>query len=359
MTAQFELKAYHERTRSGPGRGTQLSKTEVLDVRVAEPKVTVIIPNWNGMDHIQGCLESLLKIDYHNVDVIVVDNNSEDGSPKAIAESFPKVQIMRNSENLGFAEGCNVGIRQAMKSGSAYVWLLNNDTLVDRQSLTFLVRAAEKDNSIGMTGSKIYEYDYPNIIRCAGMTINWFRGETDLIGWHQLDEGQFNNYSDVEGLEGCSLLISRRVCEEVGLMDKDYFVYGEEIDWCVRARLRGFRCTFVPESIVFHKGGASSGEAYRPTLSYYSTRNMLRTISKSFSFPMREIYLFTAIVCKLWKRRKDIVKASLVKVCGSKAYEFDVSTFLGVMDFMLNRKGVKDRSAIMSFQHRKKGVPRS
>jgi GT2 family glycosyltransferase len=328
-------------------------------MRIGEPKVTVIIPNWNGMDHIRGCLESLLKIDYHNFDVIVVDNNSEDGSPKAIAESFPKVQIMRNSENLGFAEGCNVGIRQAMKSTSAYLWLLNNDTLVDSQSLTFLVRAAENDNSIGMTGSKIYDYDDPSIICSAGMTISWFRGESVPIGWHQRDKGQFNNYSDVGGLEGCSLLIKRRVCEEVGLMDKDYFLYGEEIDWCVRARRRGFRCTFVPESIVFHKGGASSGEGYRPILSYYSTRNMLRTISKSFSFPMREIYLFSAIVYKLWMRRKDIVKAFLVRVCGSTAYEFDLSTLLGVMDFMLNRKGVKDRSAIMSFQNRKNGVPRS
>lgn len=326
---------------------------------VAEPKVTVIIPNWNGMDHIQGCLEALLKSDYHNFDVIVVDNNSEDGSPKAIAETFPKVQIMRNSENVGFAEGCNVGIRQAMKSGSAYVWLLNNDTLVDPRSLTFLVRAAEKDNSIGMTGSKIYDYDDPNIIRCAGMTINWFRGQIDLIGWHQRDTGQFNNYSDVDGLEGCSLLIRRRVCEEVGLMDKEYFLYCEEIDWCLRARQRGFRCTFVPESIVFHKGGASSGEAYRPILSYYGTRNMLRTISKSFPFPKREIYLFTAIVCKVWMQRKDIVKAFLVRVGGNKAYEFDASTLLGVMDFMLNRKGLKDRSAIMSFQNRNKGVPRS
>lgn len=355
----MQINLSQERTPSVPVRGTQLSKTVIPDMRVAEPKVTIIILNWNGMDHTLRCLESLLRIDYYNCDVIVVDNNSEDGSPKAIADSFPTVQIMRNSQNVGFAEGCNVGIRQAMKSGSAYVWLLNNDTLVDPQSLTFLVRAAEKDNSIGMTGSKIYDYDDPNVIRCAGMTINWFRGEAHFIGWHQRDNGQFNNYSDVEGLEGCSLLIRRRVCEDVGLMDKDYFLYGEEIDWCVRARQRGFRCTFVPESIVFHKGGASSGEAYRPILSYYSTRNMLRTISKSFSFPMREIYLFTAIVCKVWRLRKDIVKASLVRVCGSKAYEFDASTLLGVMDFMLNRKGVKDRIAIMSFQSRKNGAPRS
>jgi GT2 family glycosyltransferase len=323
-------------------------------MNVAEPKVTVIIPNWNGVDRILKCLDSLLNVDYSNFDVLVVDNDSKDGSPDVIAESFPNVHIMRNLENLGFAEGCNVGIRQAMKDGSAYVWLLNNDMLVDSQSLRSLVRAAERDDSIGMTGSKIYNHDDPDIVCCAGMTIDWFRGETYPIGWNQRDEGQFDSCYDVEGLEGCSLLIKRRVCEEVGLMDKDYFLYAEEIDWCVRTRRKGFRCTFVPDSIVFHKGGASSGEEFRPIFSYYCTRNMLRTISKSFSFPMREFYLFTAIMCKLWKIRREIVKASLVIIFGSKAYEFDASTLLGVADFMLNRKGAKSRSAIMSFQNRRK-----
>ena len=326
-------------------------------MQIVEPKVTVVIPNWNGMDHIRECLESLLQVDYPNYDVIVVDNNSEDGSPAAIAEEFPNVQILRNSDNLGFAEGCNVGIRQAMKSGSAYVWLLNNDTLVDRLSLTVLVQTAERDNSIGMTGSKICYYDNPTVISGVGMKIDWIRGETYPVGWHEPDMGQYDNHRDVDGLEGSSLLIKRRVCEEVGLMDKDYFLYAEEIDWCVHARQRGFRCVVVPESIVFHKGGASSGENYRPVFSYYNTRNMLRTISKRFSFPRREIYLFTAILSKLWKIRRHIVKASIVKICRSKAYEFDVSTLLGIMDFMLNRMGMKSRSAIMSFQNFKECAP--
>jgi GT2 family glycosyltransferase len=266
---------------------------------------------------------------------------------------------MHNADNLGFAEGCNVGIRQAMRSGSAYVWLLNNDTLVDGQSLAVLVRAAETDNKIGMTGSKICCYDDPTVISGVGMKINWIRGETYPIGWHERDTGQFNNHCDVDGLEGCSLLIKKRVCEEVGLMDKEYFLYAEEIDWCVRARQKGFRCVVVPESIVFHKVGASSGGNYRPIFSYYNTRNMLRTISKRFSFPKREIYLFTAIVSKIWKIRRHIVKASIVKVCGSKAYEFDVSTLLGIVDFMRNRMGVKSRGEILSFQNFKGCVPRN
>lgn len=326
-------------------------------MQIVEPKVTVVIPNWNGMEHILECLESLHKVDYSNYDVIVVDNNSADGSPAVIGRGYSNVQIIRNSQNLGFAEGCNIGIRQAMKSRSAYIWLLNNDTVIDRQSLKVLVSAAENDHNIGMTGSKICYYDDPTVISGVGMTIDWIRGETYPIGWHERDTGQFNNHRDVDGLEGCSLLISRKVVEEVGLMDKDYFLYAEEIDWCVRARQKGFRCVVVPESIVFHKGGASSGETYRPIFSYYNTRNMLRTISKRFSFPKRELYLGTAIVSKLWKIRRHIVKASIVKFSGSKAYEFDASALLGIMDFMLNRMGVKSRSAIMSFQNFIQPVP--
>ena len=326
-------------------------------MKSTEPKVTVIIPNWNGIDHIFECLESLLKVEYPNLDVIVVDNNSEDGSPEAIAERFPDVQIIRNLRNLGFAEGCNVGIRRALKNGAAYVWLLNNDAFADKQSLLSLVRTAEREDAIGMTGSKICYYDDPALIWGVGMEISWIRGEADAIGWHQRDTGQFESCRDVDALVGCSLLIKRRVCEEVGLMDKDYFLYAEEVEWCVRARQCGFRCVVVPESIVFHKVGASSGESYRPIASYYNTRNMLRTIRKSFSFPRREIYLFTAIVFAIWKSRKHIVKACIVKCFGNRTYQFDASALLGVMDFMLDRRGAKSRTAIMSFQNYKGLVP--
>lgn len=322
-----------------------------------EPKVTVIIPNWNGMDHIVECLKALLKADYSNFNVIVVDNNSEDNSPEAIAEAFPQVEIIRNTENLGFAEGCNIGMRRALEGGSAYVWLLNNDAFVEKDTLQSLVRIAEQENRIGMVGSKVCYYDAPDTIWGVGMKISWIRGETYPIGWRQQDVGQFRNWRDVEGLAGCSLLVSRRVCEEVGLMDKDYFLYAEEIEWCVRARQKGFRCIVVPESVVLHKEGASSGENYRPIFSYYDTRNMLQTIRKRFSFPQREFYLFTAISFKLWKSKRDIVKACIVKLGRSKVYKFDASTILGVIDFVLNRTGVKSRSAIMSFQNYKEVAP--
>lgn len=322
-------------------------------MKAADPKVAVIIPNWNGLGDIFECLDSLRGVEYSNYCVIVVDNNSEDGSPDAVAVRFPDVQIIRNSQNLGFAEGCNVGIRQAMKQGADYVWLLNSDAIVDVKSLRALVGAADEESSVGMTGSKVYHYDDRAMLWGVGMRISWVRGETYPIGWHQRDTPELDRRCDVEALSGCSLLVKRRVCEEVGLLDKDYFLYAEEIDWCVRSRQHGFRCVVVPESVVFHKEGASSGQSFRPVFSYYNTRNMLRTISKTFSFPKREFYLATAIAFKLWTSRRDIAKACIVKLCRAGSYQFDAATLLGILDFMRNRKGMKSRDAIMSFQNRR------
>ena len=316
-----------------------------------EPKVSIVIPNWNGIEHIFECLASVFKLDYTNFEVILVDNRSSDGSPEAVAQQFPTVKVIRNSENLGFAEGCNVGIEQAIRNEADYIWLLNNDAFADPRSLGALVRAAEKDETIGMTGSKVFFYDDPKVLWGVGMRINWIRGETYPIGWRETDQGQFNECRDVEGLSGCSLLVKRVVCSSVGLLDKDYFLYAEEIDWCVRARKNGFRCVVVPESIVIHKEGASSGEDFRPLFGYYNTRNMLFTISKNHSFPKRELLLSSAIAFKLWKSRRNLIKGLIVKLSGSQRYRFDASALLGVIDFLIKKRGVKSRSAIMSFQN--------
>ena len=320
-------------------------------MRDTKPKVAVVIPNWNGIEHIFECLESVMKLEYPNFDIIVVDNHSQDGSPEAVATRYPNVQIIRNSQNLGFAEGCNVGIEQAMSKDFDYVWLLNNDVLVDPGALGELVRAAEDDESIGMTGSKIFFYDDPKVLWGVGMKISWIRGETYPLGWREVDHGQLDHIREVDGLSGCSLLVKRDVCRTVALMDKRYFLYAEEIDWCVRARNEGFRCVVVPESIVFHKEGASSGDGFHPIFSYYNTRNMLLTIGKNFSFPKREFYLCTAITYKLWKSKRNLAKAIIVKLSGSKRFSFDVSTLLGVIDFLTKKTGMKTRSAIMSFQN--------
>lgn len=306
---------------------------------VTERKVFIIIPNWNGAKNILMCLESVYKINYNNYKVVVVDNNSSDGSPEYIKQKYLKTHIIINNTNLGFAGGCNIGIKYALKHGAEYVWLLNNDTIVEKNSLESLVKAAENQANIGMTGSKIYYYDKKEIIWCAGMKIKWKKGETSAIGWGEKDIGQHEMIREVEALNGCSMLIKKTVCEKVGLMDEEYFIYAEEIDWCVRAKKHGFRCIYVPDSIIYHKVSASSGLEYRVIFQYYNTRNMLQTIRKNLCFPKRDIYILMAIMLKCWNMKKEVIKVILVKIMNMNKLSYNIGSLLGIIDFIMKRGG--------------------
>lgn len=259
------------------------------------PAVSVIILNWNRLRDTCECLESVFKIHYSNYSVVVVDNGSDDDSATGIKNAFERVHVIRNKENLGYAEGNNVGIRHALAIGADYIWLLNNDTVVDRDALTAMVVLAERDRGIGILGSKIYYFDQPEILWFAGATIDWKRAVSAHVGRLEKDTGQYEVEKEVDRVTGCSMLIRREVLEEVGLFDEKFFLYAEEVDLCVRARKKGFRNFYVPKSIVYHKISVSTGENSVPVYAYYNTRNFLYLIRKNVPFPMREYYLLRSI----------------------------------------------------------------
>ena len=309
------------------------------------PSVFIVLVNWNGLADTLECLESLQSLEYENFSIVLVDNASADNSVEAIRGKYPSVRILANPENLGFTGGNNVGIRHALENGAAYVWLLNNDTVVDRHALSRLVEAAEGDRGIGILGSKIYYSSEPNVISFAGATIDWARGTSSHIGRGEVDTGQFDNLSEVERVSGCSMLVKRAVCETVGLFDEAFFLFVEDVDWCVRARRSGFRCVFVPSSVVWHKEGSSIRKAEQSSLfSYYNTRNFLLLIKKNFSFPKREKLLFHLICDKMRHRKRTAVKSLFSGVHppnGVNRSEYAV--VCGVRDFLMNRLGKSDR----------------
>ena len=221
------------------------------------PKVSIIILNWNGLEDTVECLESLKDIDYPNYEIIVVDNGSTDGSCDFLKANFPYVRLIENNENLGFAEGNNCGIRQA--SGK-YVLLLNNDVVVDRYFLKELVNVAESDPAIGAVGAVAYYYDDPQRIWQAAGMISWNRGRIRIVGRNEVDEGQFNEVTEVDYVPGCSMLVRRELFERVGYLDPKYFVYYDETDWCIRAQRAGYRVLYAPRAKVWHKVSASSKE---------------------------------------------------------------------------------------------------
>ena len=240
---------------------------------MGQPSVSVILVNWNGRNDTLECLHSLAKVSYAPMHIIMVDNASADDSVDAVKREFPSVEVITNKTNLRFAGGNNIGIKHALERGSDYILLLNNDTTVDAEFLTKLVKAADADPGIGMVGAKIYYYDDPKRIWFAGGRIEWWKGWISHIGLREEDRGQYDTARAVDYITGCCLLVKRPVIEKIGNLDEQFFMYGEDVDWCLRVCKAGFRLVYEPKAKIWHKLSVSAGGH----LSWYKNWNKLKS----------------------------------------------------------------------------------
>jgi GT2 family glycosyltransferase len=247
---------------------------------MTSPLTYIVVLTWNGWDDTDQCLRSLAPYVSDETRVLVVDNGSGDGTPGRVRRMFPGIEVIENGRNLGFPGGNNVGIRHALDRGADYVILLNNDTVVDREFARELLAVAERDPGVGMATSKIYYHDRPDVLWFAGGELSTWTGRCTHAGYGQPDRGQFEGVEDIGRPCGCSLLVTRRFLEDVGLMDEDLFLYGEEIDWVFRARRHGYRCVLAPRSKVWHKVSAATGGPSSGNYCYYAVRNMLLILGR-------------------------------------------------------------------------------
>ena len=311
----------------------------MTDIKPA-PKVYIIILNWNRLNDTIECIESINKLRYENYEIIVVDNGSKEISPDIIKDKYRDIILIKNKENLGFAEGNNVGIRFALSKDADYIWLLNNDTVVDQNALTSMVETGENVPECGILGSKIYYYDKPGIIWFAGATISWTEAVSNHIGQNQIDHAEYNSIREVERVTGCSMLVKRDVCEKIGLMDENLFLYAEELDWCVRAKKAGYKILYIPDSKIYHKISSSTGESFGVIFNYFNTRNFLYVIRKNMFFPKREYYLINALFHRIFECRgtlKEMMKPKFWR--DSNDMNVDLFKLRGVFDFIAGRMG--------------------
>ena len=227
-----------------------------------EPHVTIVIVNWNRVVDTLECLDSLARMTYPSFSIVVVDNGSNDGSMDAIerwsSRKIP-VELIRNDINLGFARGSNQGMLHALTANTDYVFLLNNDTVVEPDVLELLVETAEQYDDIGMVGPKIYQYGKENILDSAGTrTIRWL-AQGFLLGHGKADHGQYDNPGELPYVTGTALLVKCTVLEKVGLMDEDYFCYFEDFDWGLKTRKAGYRLLLEPRAVIHHRGSRTAG----------------------------------------------------------------------------------------------------
>ena len=290
------------------------------------PKVTIILLNYNGWKDAIECLESVYKITYPNWEVILVDNGSEDGSVSKIkewaagkipvkskffdydAERKPieyieelfydeeearvkvlkkekewdtllphqKLSILRIEKNRGFTGGNNIGIEYILKERKTdYILLLSNDTVVDPEFLGELVKVVEGDEKVGIVGPTVYYYDNnnQNRIQSAGVKLYWNKGIGNILRSNEIDNGQFNEIIEVDYVAGCALLAKSELFEKIGYLNTDYFAYWEETEWCVRAHKAGYKVLYVPKAKIWHKRSSTTKKT-SGFYEYHMARNM-------------------------------------------------------------------------------------
>lgn len=243
-----------------------------------KPLVYIIILTWNGKQDTLECLESLRKINYQNYKILIVDNASTDGTEKIVKSKFPNIDYIYNPENLRYAGGNNIGIDYAIKQNADYILLLNNDTIVEPNFLEHLIITAESEPSIGIVGPKIFYYDRPDLIWYAGGRIEWWKGWIYHEGIRKNDMEYFNYKKETDFVTGCCLLIKKEVIKKIGKLDKTYFIYGEDVDFCIRAKKANFKVIFEPQAKIWHKISVSTGGH----LSWFKNWNKLKSQLKIF-----------------------------------------------------------------------------
>ncbi len=240
--------------------------------------VSIIIPNWNGRRYLEKCFSSLKKLNYLNYEIILVDNASKDDSVEFTRKNYPQVKIIQNKKNLGFAEANNIGYQN---SKGEYILFLNNDTEVKPDFLTILVKEIEEDENIGGVQPKILQMDNPQNLDCIGGFLT-STGVLYHFGYGKAaDDLKYNQKMEIFSVKGVAMLFRRRVLEKVGLFDKDFFAYFEETDLCHRIWMAGYKIFYIPQAVIYHKGGGTAKKIRNSIIEFHSFKNRINSYVKN------------------------------------------------------------------------------
>lgn len=258
-------------------------------MQAPSPTTVVVTLNWNGSTDTIACVESIEQTRTPDVGLIVVDNGSRGPDVEAVRAALarrPWAELICNTENLGFAEGCNIGIERALDMGAQYIFLLNNDAVVVDDALTELVAFATATPDAGLVAPLILDASGSRIWAAGGV-----RSRREVVCRLGLTGEPASRAPaapfDAYALTGCALLVRRDVIESVGAFDPLYFAYVEDVDLSVRARAAGWRAVVVPTARVLHRVSAASGGGYNPVRGYLLGRGTAIFVRKRADFDQK------------------------------------------------------------------------
>jgi len=247
------------------------------------PKVSIIVVTYNNKRFIEGCLQSLMSTDYPNFEVIVVENASTDGSTELIrklAKSYSHIKIIRNQENLGHAEGSNIGAKMA---NCKYIAFVDSDTSFDAYWLKEAVKTMEKDPIVGAVQSKLRFMHNPKRVENIGGILNYYGVEVNPPqGFSEESLRDYVEPKEVFYAKSAAMIVKKKAFEEAGKFDPNYFVYFDDADLCWRIRLRGYSILFVGSSIVYHEGGGTMRGRLSLLGTFHMCKNHIMTLLKNY-----------------------------------------------------------------------------
>lgn len=307
----------------------------------ALPSVWLVIVVYNSYADTADCLRSLAAASWPELQTVLVDNGSTDGSGERLRGEFPDITHLLSEDNLGFAGGCNLGIREAMAAGADFVCLLNNDTIVEPGFIEPLVERAALEPGAGIIGGRIL-YDEPeDVIWFAGGLVDPGTGYTTHRGQDLPDGPEFMQPQQVDYVTGCLFFVRKELFRELGLLDERMFMYCEELDFCLRARRAGFSCFYEPESVIRHRVSRSMGGAYRPLYYYYQVRNLLEV----YRIHMGASRLSMETL-KLWYHLVFRQSQTMLRAHRFGAGPYIAAIWLGYADFLRGRFGRNIHAAL-------------
>ncbi len=267
-----------------------ISLNRVDEIRGSEvsngyPVVALIILTWNQRKLTLECLDSVASLDYpaDRLRILVVDNGSTDGTSQHVHMHHPGVILLQNGENLGYAGGNNAGINWALAQEVEYICILNNDVTVAPNFLAPLLGALEKNDEVGGVTPLVADIANPDVVWALGAEVDDRTATvTRLHSGEKVFDWRVAEPFDVDVASGTAFLARRQVFEKAGLLDEAFYLYYEEVEWCLRLRQVGYRILAVPTSVVWHKVSGTLGPA-SPAIDYYMLRNHLRLIGCHWS----------------------------------------------------------------------------
>ena len=309
------------------------------------PKVVILVLNWNRKEITCACLDSIRELSYSNFEVLAIDNGSEDGSEEEIKKHYPWVYLLQNGENLGYAEGNNQGIRWALERGADYVLILNNDTKVSSNCVNRLVEAAEQNPNYGILGPVAFDYDGEEPLN-SGFVIDW--STTDWCPFRPVGGAivlaESKPIYPVDIVQGDGFFVRRSVFKKIGVFDVRFFFMHDESDFCCRAKKQGFKIGTVKNAKFMRMVGTTIGSG-SPLQRYYAVRNMFLYISKNL-VGVERLRRFIWILRRMKWAILDYYLVNYLRTKDKKYLKDVMPTVRGCLDYFLGRFG---KARVISF----------